>query len=71
MTWPDDAFPPCGPCAFCGSDDKRHRLWDAIAARHAFGETVEALAADYGYPAEAIARVVREWDEQAQAWRKL
>lgn len=26
----DHDFPPCGPCAFCGGPDKRHRLWDAI-----------------------------------------
>jgi hypothetical protein len=26
----DQYYPPCGPCAFCGHTDKRHRLWDAI-----------------------------------------
>lgn len=24
----DQWYPPCGPCAFCGHVDKRHRLWD-------------------------------------------
>lgn len=23
-------YPPCGPCAFCGHKDKRHRLWDVF-----------------------------------------
>ena len=25
----DKFYPPCGPCAFCGFKDKRHRLWDS------------------------------------------
>ena len=26
----DKHYPPCGECAFCGHEDKRHRLWDVF-----------------------------------------
>lgn len=55
----DELWPPCGPCAFCGGPDKRHRLWDMIKGRHAEGETVEALAEDYGVTTEHIDILVR------------
>jgi hypothetical protein len=68
MTWPDDIFPPCGPCGFCDSNDKRHRAWDAIVERHEAGDSIADLAADYSETPETIERVVREWDPEGQRW---
>jgi uncharacterized protein (DUF433 family) len=45
---PHDA-PPSGPCIFCGYPDKRHRMWDMIKQRFKAGESIDELAADYGY----------------------
>ena len=42
------AFPLRGPCAFCGLDDQRHRVIDAIAERFRAGDSAEELAEDYG-----------------------
>jgi hypothetical protein len=51
----DRYFPRCGPCAFCGHVDKRHRLWDAIMNRP---ESSAFLARDYELPLAAV-RLVR------------
>ena len=61
----DQWFPPAGPCAFCGSDDKRHRLWDALIGFHKAGDSVEWLARAYDYPVEAIEAVIR-----IQPWKR-
>lgn len=55
----DRWFKPCGPCAFCGFNDKRHRLWDAIMERHEWGDSVADLAEDFDYPVDAIEAVLR------------
>ncbi len=57
----DEWFPFRGPCGFCGGPDARHRLFDAIAERHAAGDGVEALAEDYDKPPEAIRAVLENW----------
>lgn len=53
----DPHFPPCGPCAFCGFRDKRHRLWDMWIglSKH---ETPETIAWAYHYPVEAVLAVI-------------
>lgn len=50
----DLAFPLCGPCAFCGQQDARHRVIDAIQDRHRAGDTVAELAKDYDVSEEAV-----------------
>ena len=50
----DDYFPFRGPCAFCGSPDARHRLFDSINGFHEAGNTVEEIAEEFEYPVEAI-----------------
>ena len=56
----DHYFPPCGPCAFCGHPDKRHRLWDAIiAARRDGKNTVADIASWMDLPADAVRAVLR------------
>lgn len=51
----DRYFPPCGPCAFCGGKDARHRVWDTLMDRP---EPATVVAADMEYPVEAV-RMVR------------
>jgi hypothetical protein len=51
----DRYFPPCGPCAFCGHIDKRHRLWDVLIDST---ESTAFLARDYDLPVAAV-RLVR------------
>lgn len=46
----DALWPPCGPCAFCGGPDKRHRMLD----RHMSGEPVSSIAEDYGVTPEHV-----------------
>ena len=46
----DRFYPPCGPCAFCGHRDKRHRLWDAwMLPIEAGNETAEEMAHNFGF----------------------
>lgn len=52
----DKYYPPCGPCAFCGHRDKRHRLWDVFIESP---ETAEFLAEDYNTPIKHI-KLVRK-----------
>ena len=47
----DAFFPPCGPCAFCGHVDKRHRLWDALMDSP---DSATFLARDYELPVAAV-----------------
>lgn len=51
-------WPKCGPCAFSGHPDKRHRVWGAIIERHRAGESTESLAEDFGVPEEAVEAVL-------------
>lgn len=59
ITSRDKYFPPAGPCAFCGSNDARHRTWDAIMDRHVAGESMKELARDYDLPVAAVRAVLR------------
>lgn len=52
----DKYYLPCGPCAFCGHSDKRHRLWDMFIDSP---ESDESLAADYREEIEHIRAVRR------------
>ena len=52
----DKYWPPCGPCALCGHEDKRHRIWDAIIH---MTDDVYVIAALYEVPVEAI-QLVKE-----------
>ena len=56
----DETWPPRGPCAFCGGPDARHRTWEVLESRHAAGETVAELVADYdqGWSEEAVAPAI-------------
>ena len=64
----DKWFRPCGPCAFCGHRDKRHRLWDAMMGRAEAGETAAETARDLEYPIEAVEAVLRV--RPYRYWRK-
>lgn len=55
----DRHFQRLGPCACCGTQDARHRVIDAIAERHAAGESVESLTEDYGVSGEAVRAALR------------
>jgi len=50
----DKHYPPCGPCAFCGHLDKRHRLWDAILDRIEAGESEQSIADDFEISMECL-----------------
>jgi len=52
----DKFYPPCGPCAFCGHPDKRHRLWDIFLDDP---ESDENVAADYDTSVEHVREVRR------------
>lgn len=54
----DVHFAPCGPCAFCGFRDKRHRLWDAIIGSADAGDSAETIAAAYDLPLPAVELVL-------------
>jgi hypothetical protein len=54
----DVAFPYCGPCAFCGGPDKRHRLFDAMRGAYRAGDSVEAIADNYNVPVDAVRAVI-------------
>lgn len=50
-----------GVCAFCDSDDARHRVGDAIVGRVAAGEDVEVVGADYGLGEDVTRWFVDHW----------
>jgi len=52
-------FPPAGPCAFCGHDDKRHRLWDQLIGMNEAGDSVQTIAWQYELPEQAVEAVLR------------
>lgn len=52
----DKFYTPCGPCAFCGHPDKRHRLWDMFLDSP---DSVEQIAADYDTSVEHVREVRR------------
>lgn len=56
----DQWFPPCGPCAFCGFPDKRHRLWDMwIGMHYQGGDSAESIQCNWDYyPIEAVRAVL-------------
>ena len=47
-SWLYAMYPHIGPCVFCGSDDARHRIVDAIIERIETGEDEAEVLADYG-----------------------
>ena len=49
-----------GPCAFCGDDDARHRVLDAIQERVKAGEPAADVADDYGLSLTHTLRIVEE-----------
>ena len=55
----DKFYSPCGPCAFCGFHDKRHRLWDAWIGMLNAGDTPEDLADEYEADIEHVKAVQR------------
>lgn len=57
----DRYFPYRGPCAYCDSDDARHRLWDAIVERRKAGESIPDLQRDYGLSYWAVRVVLEDW----------
>jgi len=61
MSYPelDQYYSPCGPCAFCGHEDKRHRLWDTFMSMEAGGDSPELIARAFEEPLEHIEAVLR------------
>lgn len=47
-------YPYAGSCAFCGADDKRHRLADAFADMASAGDSVAIIARDFGDSPAAV-----------------
>lgn len=66
----DHAMPFAGPCGFCGDDDRRHRILDAIAERLRAedGDSAEETAADFGLSVEVVEAIGEHWNESRQAW---
>ena len=62
----DKWFPPCGPCAFCGHPDKRHRLWDMLIDSP---DPPEMLANMYDLSLEAVQAVqqIRPYKEMGDS----
>lgn len=54
------AFPRMGTCAFCGVDDQRHRVIDAIAERYRAGDSAQDIAEDYGIEPELVPIIASE-----------
>ena len=55
----DKYYPPCGPCLFCGHEDKRHRVWDAWRSMRAGGDSAETIALLFEEPLEYVEAVLR------------
>ncbi len=55
----DAYFPLQGTCFQCGRD-LRHKLFDRINKRFSAGESVEALAAAYNVPPQAVELVIEQ-----------
>lgn len=53
----DKYFPLQGTCFHCGRDQRHHTL-EGIAERFSCGESVNAIAADFQVPAQAIEMVI-------------
>lgn len=57
----DKHYPPCGPCAFCGFHDKRHRLWDMILNNYFFGHMAPSeIAKEYEITVGHVIAVITE-----------
>jgi len=54
------AFSRRGVCAFCGMDDQRHRVIDAIAERFRAGDSADEIAEDYGIDAALVPVIAAE-----------
>lgn len=59
----DEWFPPRGPCAFCGHEDARHRLWDTILDS-ADDDATTAWAFDVPVEAVRAVRAVRPYQDE-------
>ena len=55
----DQYYRPCGPCAFCGHEDKRHRLWDTFMSMAEGGDEPEFIAACFEEEVEHVKAVLR------------
>jgi hypothetical protein len=53
-------IPDTGPCALCGRPEERHRVADAVLRRIRAGDTVAAVAADFGLDPALLAEAVGE-----------
>ncbi len=58
-SWVDDKMPFIGACAFCGSNDKRHRVIEAMTGHVRAGDSEESTGEDYGYSADFVRRLVK------------
>jgi hypothetical protein len=56
----DKFYGPCGPCAFCGHHDKRHRLWDVFLDNY---DDDTAIAAEFGVSTDYVraVRIIRPY----------
>ena len=66
----DKHFPRNGPCMFHPTRYARHRLIDAIRARHNAGESIAHLAKDYNRPRSAIRVAVESTSDDNRMTRK-
>lgn len=64
----DQSFPPCGPCAFCGHPQARHRTTDAIRDQHRAGESAEEIARWMEYSEAAVRALVALSPQAYGAW---
>lgn len=55
----DQYYRPCGPCIFCGHEDKRHRLWDTFMDMNEGGDSPEVIAACFETPLDHVKAVLR------------
>ena len=58
-------MPYRGECGICGSGDARHRMIDSMTECVAAGDSVAAVADDYGYPAKFVQRLCDERESLA------
>jgi len=65
------AFPPNGPCMFHRTLYARHRVIDAIRARHRVGESAAFLARDFGKEVRAVRVLVRASTTQLDFLRRF
>ena len=60
---------PSSSCAFCGCPDSRHRTWDMVKERFIAGESLAALATDYGVSLLSMEQLLRQALTQPRSTR--